>query len=243
MKRLMVLLAGFGVILLAGCWENSLAEEVDSLFARYTRSRDSSRVLSLRERAEKNFAYMKPGPAHPGKVAGEFLAGAIGGAVCGALGARVGWDLTYVEHESEGWLDFNFSGLPGAIAGYFILSNLGCAAGVSLVGNTGGEEGSYWASFGGSVAGTFLGGLLAAGIVAASEDGLGGAPFLVLPLAQAGGAAMGFNATRKKKVEVSGGALLNLQEGGMSLAFPQVSVSHDPSSSGDYKVNLFVAKF
>jgi hypothetical protein len=244
MKKSIAFLLGFAVILLAGMVEDALADQGQPILQRYALSDDSLRALSSRAAAKKNFIYVQPGPANPGKVAGEFLAGAIGGAVFGYVGARVGWDMTYVERKSDGFMDFNFSGLPGLIVGYFVFSNVGSAAGVSLVGNTGGESGSYWASVGGSVAGTVVGGLLAAGIISASDDDdSGGAALLVLPLAQAGGAAMGFNATRKKKVEVSGGALLNLQEGGMSLAFPQVSVSPDPFGSSNYKVSLIGARF
>jgi len=243
MKKLIVLLAGSAVILLAGAFENVLAGENQSPFLRYTLSDDSLRALALQANAKRNFIYIEPGPADPGKVAGGFLAGGLGAVVFGYAGARVGWNLTYVEHENEGWFDFNLSGLPGAIAGYFILSNLGCAAGVSLVGNTGGEEGSYWASFGGSVAGTVLGGLCAIGIASASEYESAWAPAIVLTAAQAGGATLGFNGSRRKVVGIPSAALLNLNDGKLSLAFPQVNVSHDPSSSGDYKVNLFVAKF
>jgi len=137
----------------------------------------------------------------------------------------------------------NFSGLPGAIAGYLLCSNLGCAAGVTLVGNTGGEKGSYWASFGGSVVGTVVGGLIAYGISSASEHESALAPAIVFVSAQAAGGTMFFHQSRKRKLETSSGALLNLEQGRLSVALPQVNVSQQSSGSSDFAVDLFRARF
>jgi hypothetical protein len=245
MKKLIVVLAGFGSILLAGGVENSSAQNSQSVFPRYHLSDDSLRALL--SKARPNSIYLKPIRADRRKVAGEFLVGAVGAAVLGYVGARAGWNLTYVEHEhkSKGLCDFdlNLSGLPGAIAGYLILSNLGCAAGVSLVGNTGGEKGSYWASFGGGVAGALAGGLCALGIAVASDYESAWAPAIVLVASQAGGATMAFNNSRKRKAEVSSGALLNLKGGRLSLAPPGLSVFQGSFSSNSCKVTLFEAKF
>jgi hypothetical protein len=230
MKKLMALLVGFAVILLAGGLENSLAQDGQSVLSRYAFSDDSLKALSLQANAEKHFVYVEPGPANPGKVAGEFLFGGIGSVICGAFGAQVGYNMTH--KEEDGFL--NFSGLPGAIVGYFLLSNLGCAAGVSLVGNTGEERGSYWASFGGSIAGTLIGGLCAIGIASASEYESDWAPAVVFVAAQAGGATMGFNATRKRKVEAPSGAMLNLNDSRLTLAFPQVSAYPDSFGSANF---------
>jgi hypothetical protein len=147
--------------------------------------------------------------------------------------------MTY--DDGDGFL--NFSGLPGAIAGYLLLSNLGCAAGVTLVGNTGGEKGSYLSAFGGSCLGTLVGGMLAIGMARASENGSVWAPFLILTAAQSGGATLFFNQSRKRKLEMSSGALLNLEQGRLIVALPQVNISHHSSGSSDYTVNLFGARF
>lgn len=239
MKRLMVLWVGFGLILLAGGFESSLAEETDLALQTYTQSIDSLRTESLKEWAEKNFAYVKPGPADPGKVCGELLLGGFGSVIFGAVGAHIGYSTTY--DGGDGFL--NFSGLPGAIAGYLIASNVGCATGVGLVGNSGGEKGSYFAAFGGSLAGTLVGGLCAFSLLAGSDGDASWASFFVFTAAQAGGATLCFNQTRKKKVEVSGEALLNLQGGKLALAFPQVNISQDSFKSSNYRVNLFQGKF
>ena len=237
MKNLIVLLVGFGVIVLAGGAEYALAEGSQSAFSGSTLSDDSLKALSLR--ARRDLIYMEPGPARPGKVAGEFVAGGLSSVIFGAVGARIGYSMTY--DGGDGFL--NFSGLPGAIAGYLLCSNLGCAAGVTVVGNTGGEKGSYWASFGGSVIGTVVGGLLAYGMAGASEDESALAPAIVFVSAQAAGATLFFNQSRKRKLETSSGALLNLEQGRLSVALPQVNISHRSSGTSDYAVDLFGARF
>lgn len=239
MKKLMVLLAGFGVILLAVGVENSLAQDSQSVFSKRALSDDSLRALSSQAKAKTHFIYVDPGPAKPGKVAGEFLAGGFGSVVFGAVGVRVGYSMTY--DGGDGFL--NFSGLPGAIAGYLVFSNLGCAAGVTLVGNTGGEKGSYFAAFGGSCLGTLTGGLLAMSILRASDDDSALGAFLLLTAAQSGTATLLFNQTRKRKMEAPSGALLNLYKDQLSLAPPQVNVSQDTPGSLEYRISLFQANF
>jgi hypothetical protein len=64
-----------------------------------------------------------------------------------------------------------------------------------------------------------------------------------LTAAQAGGATLGFNASRKRRVEAPSGALLNLDEGKLALAFPQLNLSQDSSNPSEYKVNLLQANF
>ena len=237
MKNLIVLLVGFGVILLAGGVEYALAEGGQPVFSGPTLSDDSLKALSLR--ARRDLIYMEPGPARPGKVAGEFVAGGLSSVIFGAVGARIGYSMTY--DGGDGFL--NFSGLPGAIVGYLLCSNLGCAAGVTVVGNTGGEKGSYWASFGGSVIGTVVGGLFAYGISGASEHESALAPAIVFVAAQAGGATMGFNRSRKRISDVPSDALLNLIDGKLSLAPPRVNVSQDSFNSTSCQVTLFEATF
>jgi len=81
MKRLIILLAGFGVFLLAGCWQNCRAQMKASILTGAAQLTDSSDTLSLQERAEKNFTYIKGGPADAGKVTGELLLGGVGAAI------------------------------------------------------------------------------------------------------------------------------------------------------------------
>lgn len=240
MKRLVVLLIGWGVILAAGYQHDVLAQSADSLFLKQIQTIDSSESASLEQRAEKNFAYIKAGKANPAKIGSEFLVGGLSAMVCGAVGAQLGYNATYDENDDD-WL--NFSGLPGAVVGYLIASNFGCAGGVTLMGNTGGERGSYWASLGGSTVGTVVGGLLAIAILSGSDDDINETPFIILTAAQAGGATIGFNATRKRKVEVLSGALLNLDEDKLSLAFPQVNATSDSFGSANFRIDLFQANF
>lgn len=241
MKKLTVLLAGFGVILLAGCWQNSTAQVRGSILAVVPQETDSSETLSLEERAEKNFAYVKGGPADPGKVTGEFLVGGFGAVVGGVVLARKGFSIG--SEGSGGFGCCNERGMIGALIGYLVGSNVGCATGVYLVGNSGGEKGSYWAGLGGSLLGTMFGGLCASVIARDPDDESGALPLLVLSAAQAGGATLCFNATRKQKVELPSGAMLNLKDGSFALAFPQVNVSQDASNSNCFEVSFFEASF
>ena len=239
MKKLMVVLAGFGVILLAGSWADSAAQETSSILSPNRQLIDSSDTLSLQEKAEKNLAYSKPAPADPGKVGGEFLVGAMGAAAGGVIGARLGFGIG----SDGGGGFFDEGGFIGALVGYMVLSNVGCATGVCLVGNSGGEKGSYGATLGGSILGTVVGGTAAFFILAGSDDDAGWPAFFLLPATQAGGATIGFTASRNRKVEAASGALLNLDEGKLALAFPQLNLSQDSSNPSEYKVNLLQANF
>ncbi len=240
MKRLALLAAGLGVTLLVGCWEESAAQSL--VLPEFDHTVDSIRTVTLQERAEKNLAYMKPGPADPGKVGCEFLVGSMGAIVGGTLCARVGFNM-FTEGSSRCFGCCDEGGMIGGLVGYLVGSNVGCAAGVCLVGNSGDEKGSYWASLGGSLLGTLLGGLVGMGIAADSKNGSEVLPLFVLTAAQSGGATMCFNASRKKKVEVPSGAMLNLKDGNLALALPQVSVSQDASNSSCLEVNVFEANF
>jgi hypothetical protein len=242
MKRLAVLTAGLGVILLVGWPEISAAEKRSSVLSGNSEAIDSSSTLSLQERAEKNLAYMKPGPADPGKVGCELLVGGMGAIVGGALCGRAGFSLAS-DRGSGCFGCCDVSGFIGGLVGYLVGSNVGCATGVCLVGNSGDEKGSYWASLGGSLLGTLLGGLVGIGIAADSKNGSEVLPLFVITAAQSGGATMCFNASRKKKVEVPSGAMLNLKDGNLALALPQVNVSQDASNSNCLEVNVFEANF
>jgi hypothetical protein len=242
MKKLVVLLIGLGVILAAGCQQDVLAQSADSLFLKQIQAIDSSESATLKQRAERNFAYIKAGPADPGKVTGELLAGGLGAIMGGVVFGKVGFGLAS-DGGGGGFGCCDVSGFIGGLVGYLVGSNVGSATGVCLVGNTGGERGSYWASLGGSTVGNVVGGLLAIAIVRESDDDINVTPFLILTASQAGGATIGFNATRKRKVEVPSGALLNLEEDKLSLSFPQVNASPDSFGTANFRIDLFQANF
>jgi hypothetical protein len=238
MRKLTLLFAGCAVILLAGSWENSEAQNL--IPSKYGYSTDSVSNLTLSDRAAKNFTYVKAGPVDPGKVGGEMLVGSLGAVTGGAMFAMLGYGA--FSGSDDGWCDYGAA--IGALAGYAIGSNLGAATGVYLVGNSGGETGSYGAAFGGSLLGTLAGGLLSAAMLKGSEnDEPAWAALVLITGAQAGGAAICFNATRKKKVEVRSGSMLNLKDGKLALTVPKVRVSLDAFKSGCCKVNLFRANF
>jgi hypothetical protein len=242
MKRLIVILTGLTALLLSGCCQKALAENSKLISIDQIQPVDSLRADSLQERAKRNFAYIKGGPADPGKVTGELLAGGLGAIMGGVVFGRVGFGLA----SSGGGSGFgccDVGGLIGGLVGYLVGSNVGCATGVCLVGNSGGERGSYWAGLGGSFLGTLVGGICAVGIFRDSDDDSGAAPLFLITAAQAGGATICFNATRKKKVEVLSGALLNLDGDRLSLAFPQVKTTSDAFGSVDLRIDLFQADF
>ncbi len=241
MKKLTIFLTGLGLglVLFAGSFETSQAQEKSSVFQKTTLLSDSLRAPSLQERVDNNSNYLKPGPLKPGKVVGEFALGGLGAVVAGVAGGVIGFNITYDEAD-DGWM--NFSGWPGAVAGYLVGSNLGSAAGVYLIGNSGSERGSYVAALGGSFLGTLVGGVTAIALL--KDDDEGTLPFAVFTSAQVTGATIGFNLSRKgRRIEGYSEALLNLNDGKLAMAFPQVDVSQDSFSSNQYKVNLFQAKF
>jgi hypothetical protein len=241
MKKLMVFLMGLGLglVLIAGGFETSQAQEKSSVFQKTTLSNDSLRVQPLQERVNNNSNYLKPPPVKPMKVAGEVLLGGLGALLGGIAVGIIGFNITYDE-ENDDWM--NFSGWTGAIAGYVVGSNLGSAAGVYLIGNSGGEKGSYRTTLVGSFAGTLVGGVTAIALL--KDDDEGTLPFAVFTSAQVTGATIGFNLSRKgKKIDAYSEALLNLNDGKLAFAFPQVDVYPDSFGSGKYKVNLFQARF
>jgi len=187
------------------------------------------------------------------------LVGGLGAVVGGTLCARIGSGLAGSNGGCDGFCCCDEGAIIGGLVGYLVGSNLGSATGVCLVGNSGGEKGSYWASLGGSILGTLLGSLFAGAIARGSnddsevvplvlltgsnDDDSGVLPLFVLSAAQASGATIGFNATRKRKVEMPSGAMLNLKDGNLAFAFPQVNTSQDAFNSNCYKVNFFKANF
>jgi hypothetical protein len=243
MKRTVILLAGLGLILLVGGRENSHAQNGNSISLVNVQSTDSSQVQSMQERADMNLKYTEAGPVDPGKVVGELLVGCLGTVVGGSICAGI-CNKIDSGGGSGGFFHFDSDGTVGALVGYMIGSNLGSAAGVCLVGNSDGESGSFWAALGGSFLGMLGSGLLSSAIVKDSgNDGPSWATFFLVTGSQAGGATLGFNATRKKRVEGFSHAMFNLEEGRLALAMPQVEISRDSSKSGVYKVNFFKASF
>jgi len=241
MKKLTVFLMGLGLglVLIAGSFETSLAEEKSSVFQTNALLSDSLRAQSLQERIDNNSNYLKPGSLKAGKVAGEVLLGGVGAVAAGVAAGVIGFHITYDEAE-DGWM--NFSGWPGAIAGYLVGSNLGSAAGVYLIGKSGDEKGSFFATVGGSLVGTLVGGATAVALITDNDEGT--LPFAVFTTAQVTGATIGFNLSRKgKRTDAYSDAVLNLNDGKLAVAFPQVDVSQDSFSSGKHSVNLFQAKF
>lgn len=195
-------------------------------------------------RIKDGAVYLKPGPLKPGKVAGEFLLGGVGVALFGLAGGSIGSGVAHSENsDGFGVPDVGASLAPAL--GYLLGSNLGCALGVYLIGNSGGETGSFAATFGGSLAGGLLTGGLAVAIAQANKNNHISSPALVIATAvgQTAGAVLAFNSTRKKRVQVLSGALLNLDEGKLAVSFPQVNICPGSKSSSGYKVNLFQAKF
>ncbi|HVP36328.1 MAG TPA: hypothetical protein VMT04_04980 [Terriglobales bacterium] len=245
MKKLTVLLAGvvLSLNLVLMSFNITTAEEKDTTNQDGTLSTKAENSFSADELIK--YHHLTPdltqrrAPVKPEMVMGELLLGAGGAIGLGLAGAGLGYKVTY--NESEG--DFlNFSGLGGAIVGYVIASNLGCALGVYLIGSSGEDRGSFGATLGGSAMGMLLGGGLALAISrgdkSADDSPL---PYIaILTASQATGAIIAFNATREKKEEKKTGALLNLNKGKLSLAFPEISI-HKNSSS--YKFNLFQANF
>lgn len=197
--------------------------------------------VEVKAETEKGLIYAEPDPVQPGKIAGEIMVGGVAATLGGILGAGLGYAVTYNGNRNE-W--FNTSGAPGAVVGYAIASNLGCALGVYLIGNSGNEKGSFSATLGGSITGSLVGGGLVFLLYKANHGKGSSAPyFFVAAVAQTTGAVIGFNSSRKKKVEAPSSALFNLDNGRLSLAFPQVNLSNANFSASSYKVNLFQAKW
>ena len=195
-------------------------------------------------RIKDGAVYLKPGPLKPGKVAGEFLLGGAGALLLGLAAGSIGSGVAHSENSDGFGVPDVGAGLAPAL-GYLLGSNLGCALGVYLIGNSGGETGSFAATFGGSLAGGLLTGGLVVAVAQANKNNHISSPALVIAatVGQTAGAVLAFNSTRKKRVQVSSGALLNLNEGKLAVSFPRVNISPDSKSSSSYKVNLFQTKF
>ncbi|MBI1924985.1 hypothetical protein HYR99_12150 [Candidatus Poribacteria bacterium] len=140
-------------------------------------------------------------PQNGVRIGGEILAGGAGGIILGCGGAFIGYGLEILI-VCEPVDDLGLCGLRGFIIGGSIGYLLGSSIGVYVVGNSGNETGSFWATLAGSILG--------------------------LPLAPIS-ATIGFNLTRRyKSPPASGTALINFSEGQMSLAVPTLSFRPDP---------------
>jgi hypothetical protein len=241
MRKLIALLLALGAIVLVGGLNHSLAQVTNPIFLQYALLDDSSNSQSEQAKTEQSFIYVKSGPADPGKVVGEFVAGGVGAVIVGTLLGSIGYGIGH--EETSGWLDFDEGGFIGAAVGYLVGSNLGCASGVCVVGNSGGEKGSYLTTLGGSLLGTMVGGVIAIAIMRNAEDDDSWAPMFLVTAAQSGGATSFFNSSRKRRVEIPCGALLNLNDNELSLAFPRVNASLDSFGSADFRLDLFQANF
>jgi hypothetical protein len=246
MKKLMVLLAGLGFLLIAGGFEKTSAQERQIVYRVDTLGQGQVIIrqpVGVKAKTEKSFIYAEPDPVNPGKIAGEIMGGGVAATLGGILGAGLGYAVTYNGNRSE-W--FNTSGVPGAVIGYAIASNIGCALGVYLIGNSGNEKGSFSNTLGGSITGSLVGGGLVYLLYKGNHGESQGSPtlyYFIAAAAQTTGAVIGFNHSRKKKVEAPTGALLNLDDERLSLSFPQVNLSDDSKSPSSYKINFFQAKF
>ncbi len=246
MKKLTVLLVGLGLSLasLVGMAQKCYAQSEPVVFQ--TDTLDEGAVIIrqpvvAKTEPEKSFVFAKPDPVDPGKIVGEAFAGSSGALLFGVLGAGLGYALTFDRNRGD-W--FNMSGVPGAVVGYALTSNLGCALGVYLIGNSGGEKGSFGAALGGSITGSLVGGGLVLLLYKANHNAESPALYyFIAAAAQTTGAVIGFNHSRKKKVQVPLGSLLNLKDGKLSLAIPKVKLLTESKRLTGYKLNLFQAKF
>lgn len=241
MRKLIALLLALGAAVLVAGPNCSLAQATNPVLLQYALLDDSSNSQSEQAKAEQSFIYVKPSAADPGKVVGEFVAGGVGAVIGGTLLGSIGYGIGH--EETSGWFDFDEGGFIGAAVGYLVGSNLGCASGVCVVGNSGGEKGSYLTTLCGSLLGTMVGGVIAIAIMRNAEDDDSLAPFLLATAAQSGGATSFFNSSRKRRVEIPPGALLNLNDNELSLAFPRVNVSPNLAGTTHCTVNLFQANF
>lgn len=246
MKKFIARLAriGIGLMLFLVCFENSLAKEGNLVLQSYAFSSDSLRTMSLQNIADDNMNRLKPGSVSGGKLAGEFLLGGAGSVASGLLLAKL-MAGKKPEDNNKSFLsfDFDFGYYIGLISGYLIGSNLGCAGGVSIIGNNGEEDGDYAAALGGSLLGSLVGGATVLAMGWDADDPIS-PPLYVFTFVQSLGATWGFNLSAKRKnVESLSSALLNLRDEKLTLAFPKVNITLKSNNSTLYRINLFQAKF
>lgn len=177
------------------------------IFAEFPYQTYLLRVTDVENKEQKG---EKP-PLDYGRVAGEILAGGVGGIAGGIAGLIIG--SSFGEHGSD---------IGGAI-GFFIGSSFGSAVGVYAIGTIGDETGSLLATFGGSILGMGIG--LVTGI-ALNESAWASIPIF---FGATIGATIGFNLTRRyDKPVASGKALINFNDAHMNLAVPTIYFRPNP---------------
>ena len=156
----------------------------------------------------------------------EFVAGALG-SVLGGVGFGIGSMIL------TGGSD-NLGVSVGFLTGFIF----GSAAGVSLVGNRGDDKGSFGATLIGSSVGTIAAAVPAYLFISQNIDFNGnwptfvfGGAFIVLPSM---GAVIGYNMSRKgDSPPASASGLINVKDGSIRLAVPNISFRPDPFATGE----------
>ncbi|OYD16275.1 hypothetical protein CH333_03795 [candidate division WOR-3 bacterium JGI_Cruoil_03_44_89] len=169
-----------------------------------------------------------------GRIAGEILAGALGGAGLGLVGLH-GNIYTGDEIPSLGFMGM----VVTASVGYIF----GSAIGVYLVGNIGDETGSPGATLGGSslgLAAGMLGYWVIGPVIDGERDFLDFAVFLIgSPI----GATIGFNMTRRYKTPPTPETgLINFRDGEMCIALPTIYFRRHPLNERTIIQNVELVK-
>ena len=157
-------------------------------------------------------AAVKP-PLSGASIAGEVLAGGLGGIAGGCVGALVGSELVY--QLVTGKTPYEFSGLLYGLGGFYIGYPLGSVIGVYLMGNIGDESGSFLATLGGSYIGELVGTAVLVWYFRRAKDS--NMKWVIAPalLAAPVAATIAFNLTRKYKSSADSG-------GGKQSAAPAI---------------------
>lgn len=162
-------------------------------------------------------------PLNRKKIAGEILAGDIGGFI-GFVGS---FRLGMAVFGEEGWILAAYLAMVGG--------PIGASFGVYLVGNLGNETGSFNSTMRGSFAG-YVGIVgLSLLIPLINDEPANFIPYLALTLTSVG-ATIGFNRTRRYKITTteSETGLINFRNGRMAFAVPTVSIHPNPFLKGDF---------
>jgi hypothetical protein len=170
--------------------------------------------------------WYKP-PVRSGKIAGEFVVGTLAGLGLGYLGAYLGYSTA----KDKGW----FSGWTEAFIGFSVCYPLGCALGVSVVGNSGTMTGSFSRALGYSLMGMF-GGWLGAYAMSHVSSEMTVLAFLAMPPILA---TVGFNSGRRlKSSALQNISLVSVIDGKIAFGIPAVAVT--PSLAAPSKVDWYI---
>jgi len=148
-------------------------------------------------------------PLSQGRITAEIAVGTGAGLVTGFAGGFIA-ATNSSDDFIDSWDAFFLSFLAGEV--------IGTATGVYCIGSIGDQAGSFRATLWGSLCGMGVGFLLA---YASNGDSASAVPFFVLP---AVGATVMFNKTRRYETPPIRSAIMNLQDGKVSLAVPAISV-------------------